>query len=88
MTQTLTRCPHCDGLIDPSLNFDGREEPRDWMPCLCPHCGMISTFEHTAPNGLRVATDADWEAWRADPLLSRAIDIALRVSDRMKDEPT
>jgi RNase P subunit RPR2 len=88
MTQTLTRCPHCDGLIDPSINFDGRTEPRDWMPCLCSHCGEISTFEHTAPGGLRVSTAADWEAWAEDPVLVRALDVAKRASERLKEPPT
>jgi len=86
MTQTrILRCPACGGTIDPALNIEGRDEPRDWTPCQCHHCGAISTFDHTAPGGVRSTQSADWEEWRKDPTLSVRLDVALRVEKRMKE---
>lgn len=57
------------------------------MPCLCGHCGEIATFDHLAPGGLRPPTDADWLAWRTDPTLSTALDVAQRAGQHLKDRP-
>lgn len=85
MSQTqILRCPVCAGLVEPAFNVDGRDEPRDWMPCLCAHCGEIATFEHTAPGGLRRPTSLDWKAWHADPTLTRQLAVAVRAGQRLK----
>jgi hypothetical protein len=54
----MTRCPYCHVGLDAALNLDGRREPRDWTPVVCPWCCGLAVFDK-----------ADWDAWALTPRL-------------------
>jgi hypothetical protein len=78
------RCPACGDLLDGAFNIDGRLEPRDWTPALCP-CGTLVVYDYTRPGGTRQAETDDWLAWRQDPRLLTAIERAIHAFRKEPD---
>jgi hypothetical protein len=65
----MTRCPYCHVGLDAALNLDGRREPRDWTPVVCPWCCGLAVFDRFHPGGTRPPDKADWDAWALTPRL-------------------
>jgi hypothetical protein len=46
---------------------------------MCVGCDTILVIDHTIRGGLRLPTDADWEAWHHDRRIAAALRIALNA---------
>lgn len=72
-------CPSCGSYNDPAISPSGRLPPQDWQPIMCVGCDTILVIDHTIRGGLRLPTDADWEAWHHDRRIAAALRIALNA---------